>query len=93
MRIGRQASQDRRYGRKYIPEIRQNWRPHFVRLISSHPTRRNPTTTSANVRSTQSRLVSHSVVQLMSPTATSHGPCGANLSSNERCRAIIRATS
>ena len=38
VRIGRQLSQSRRYGMKYMPDSRQNCRPHLVRVASSQPT-------------------------------------------------------
>ena len=61
VRIGRQLSQSRRYGMKYMPDSRQNCRPHLVRVASSQPTTTKITMVeSEDLPPTHSRLVSHS---------------------------------
>src|SRR4029453_12212102 len=64
VKIGRQSSQPRRRGMKYIPDSRQNCRPQRVRRIRNQPTSAKPTTTRTHTPKTHSRLCNHSVDQL-----------------------------
>ena len=54
-----------------MPEIRQNCRPHLVRVASSQPTTTKITMVSPKTFPTHSRLVSHSRDQSIGSTAPS----------------------
>src|SRR6476646_8346074 len=66
VKIGRQASQPRVRGMKYMPDSRQNCLAQRARLSSNHAISTNPTTTKTKTFAIHNRLVSHSVDQLIS---------------------------
>src|SRR5215213_3657367 len=51
---------------KYTPDSRQNCRPQLVRRMRSHPISAKPITTKRKTLAIHSRLVNHSIDQLMS---------------------------
>src|SRR6478735_9338778 len=66
VKIGRQASQPRVRGMKYMPDSRQNCLAQRARLSSNHAISTKPTTTRAHTPRTHNRLCNHSVDQLIS---------------------------